>query len=57
MTPCTIPFYFEGGEMKKFENLEKGTVNEVEEKQIVEQQTQKAQYELEKAKEQVLNVL
>ena len=35
MTPCTIPFYFEGGEMKKFENLEKGTVNEVEEKQIL----------------------
>ena len=33
MTPCTIPFYFEGGEMKKFETLEKGTVNEVEEKQ------------------------
>ena len=35
MTPCTIPFYFEGGKMKKFENLEKGTVNEVEEKQIL----------------------
>ena len=35
MTPCTIPFYFEGGEMKKFENLEKGTVNEVEEKQVL----------------------
>ena len=35
MTPCTIPFYFEGGEMKKFENLEKGTVNEVEENQVL----------------------